>query len=131
MKPKEAIMEMHKAAAEHAVEMAEGHRNAEKCFAGMGKGFEKAAEAHGMMGASCEKAAANHLANAKAIKSSIDEDLARIVPDGVSSIAKTDAPETAFGIRAVPRHGQPLDREDVTKNVPPVFRHLVSGGDEN
>jgi hypothetical protein len=128
---KEKFVAMAEDAAAHSTTMAKGHRAAEKCFKARGADFSDAAEAHGTMADACEKDAENHMANCKALKAAIAADLAKLRPDSISSVAGSDAPAEAFGIRAVPRPGAP-DRGAFDKAaVPAEFRHLLGTSEES
>jgi hypothetical protein len=132
MKAKEALLEMHKTAAAHAVAMSKGHRSAEKCFKAMGDKFADAAAAHGAMADSCTKAASDHLQNCDALKTAIAQDLDKIIPDSISSVSRMDTPVEGFGITAIPRTGAPdpnLDKASRDR-IAPQFRHLIGISDQ-
>jgi len=52
------------------------------------------------------------------------------MPDRFSVIAPSDAPDSAFGIRAVVRPGQPEFSKATLDAIPAEFRHLVEISDE-
>jgi hypothetical protein len=110
-----------------------------ECFGSMSKAaakndspvYAKAAGHFGKMAATHKAAALYHGAAAKAA----DDELGKTLrPDSISGVPRTDAPDSAFGIRAVPRPGQPelgtgLDKATLD-SISPMFRHLVETGDE-
>jgi len=67
--------------------------------------------------------------HASCAKSDSDQPGKTIQPDSISSIPRTDVPESGFGFFAIPRRGAPpvseLDKT-VLDRIAPEFRHLIS-----
>jgi len=136
-----AAHEHHKAAAEHHTEKAAHHERWGKSFGSMakaasaddGKVYQDVADTHHAAAKSHAQFAKDHAGYAEFHKSAAAEcmkahesNMNKIAPDNFSSVIPSDAP---FGIRSVPRPGQP--DLDLDKSAIPVqFRHLVEFGDE-
>jgi hypothetical protein len=125
------LAETHQEAADFHTKMAKSHYAIAKCMTkGSGDGFQKdVAAEHENMAQHHENAAAYHVDNCKAMKAADVEFSKRLVPDNISSVASSNAPSEAFGIRAIPRPGQP-DPNLEKAAVPPEFRHLVEISEE-
>ncbi len=125
------LQEVHKAAAEHHAALADHSSKLEECFSGMGKAagepdgamYHKVASHFGAMAKVHADASDAHAGFASDCEKAAEADLNKRVPDSISSVIPSDVP--AFGIRSVPRTGQP-DLAKTIARVPEQFRHLVS-----
>jgi hypothetical protein len=95
------------------------HRKVASHFKKLSKAHGDLADLHAQQSEDCEKAERDHLN--------------KIRPDSITSVPFSDAPDSAFGIRAIPRPGQPdlnagarIDKAA----VPAQFRHLLLAEDE-
>jgi hypothetical protein len=122
------------------------HMALSKCFTTMGKassgddGFQNIAEHHAALAGDHGTMSEHHASLAKFHGDAADKasgfasdctkanetDLAKVVPDNISSTIPSDVP---FGIRSVSRHGQP-DLAFDKASVPAQFQHLVELNDE-
>lgn len=131
--------ELHTAKAAH-------HEQLAKCFSKMAKAaggddgkmyqdiadaHDSAAKAHAKFAKISADYSAFHAGCANDCEKSEQDRLGKtIMPDRISGVIPSDAP-APFGIRAVPRTGQPTPGGTIDKtSVAPQFRHLLSNLDE-
>lgn len=133
------LAEFHKTASSHHGEMAEHHAKLAKIHASMAKAaptedsttYSEISSTHGALAKSHTAHAAFHKTASEACSKAQQDALAKtVVPDRISSVIPRDAPDSAFGIRAVVRPGQPSIERSTLDAIAPQFRHLVGTGDE-
>jgi len=102
------------------------HEQLAACFKSRGDDFQDVATAHSQAAAVC--------ADGVDASKSLDDTLSKgMIPDSISGIPRSDVPDSGFGIRAIPRTGQPdpsgLDKAEIDA-VNPMFRHLVQTAED-
>ena len=135
MTVRQHLQKAHDRMAANHTEMATRHERLSKYFASMGKAaladggttFDAIADEHATIAKTHASMAKFHKESADACAKAVEADLAKLQPDSISSVTPSDVPP--FGIRAIPRPGQPEKAVDKAA-VPAAFRYLVSNGDE-
>jgi hypothetical protein len=130
---------------EHA-SMEKSHMALSKCFA-KADGMEEVAQHHKALAESHGRTSENHGSLKKFHGDAGDAcsgfasdcqkanaaDLAKIVPDGITSVIPRNVPQEGFGIRAVPRAGAPTPGEFSKAQIDaidPRFHHLIGVDEE-
>jgi hypothetical protein len=126
MKLHEHLAEAFQDQASFHIKAAHEHKNLSKSCEEAGRHDE--ANAHAALSNHHTSAAEKCLACSKEAMKTVTADLGKA--DGITSTIPSNVPTEGFGIRAVPRTGQPelggIDRA----SIPPQFRHLTEIGDE-
>ena len=126
------LMQTHEHEMQKCSTLAESFGKLADLFGGMHKAsgdagpFDKIASECGGMSKCFSESADYHKRASEAAKAAVDELGKTRRPDGISSIPLSDAPDSAFGFRAVPRHGSPRTPEaENLAGVPEQFKHLL------